>query len=152
MKFRGVMAVGLGLSLAFGTLGNVSAAYDGNSTDYEGHWAQKQIERWLQHGWLKGFEDGSVRPDQEITRAEFITFANRIWDIRTSKPATFSDLPKTDWAYAEFSKAMSAGYIKGYEGKIRPNDLITRQEAAVIISRLNLYEDGSPDRGRVVCR
>lgn len=142
MNIKGVMRIGLRLCLVLGIVwgaGSVSAA---QSNDYEGHWAQKQIERWLQQGYLKG-SGGSVRPDEAITRAEFVTLANRMWGITSGKPVEFSDLPESSWAYAEFSKAMSAGYIRGYEGKVRPNGLITRQEAAVIISRLLLLEDPS---------
>ncbi|MEK5451026.1 S-layer homology domain-containing protein [Paenibacillus sp. FSL R7-0331] len=143
MRIKGIIALGLGVTLAFGTSSLVNAAE--GSKDYDGHWAQKQIESWLQNGWLKGFEDGSVKPDQGISRAEFITLVNRMWDIGEGKPAEFSDLPKSSWAYTEFSKAVSAGYIQGYEGKVHPNALITRQEAAIIISRLMKFEDGSAD-------
>ncbi|KUP20683.1 S-layer homology domain-containing protein [Paenibacillus sp. DMB5] len=143
MNFKGAMSLGLKLCLVLSIVwgaGSVSAA---QSNDYEGHWAQKQIERWLQQGYLKGSGDGSVRPDEAITRAEFVALANRMWGITAGKPVEFSDLPESSWAYDEFSKAMSVGYIRGYEGKVRPNGLITRQEAAVIISRLLLLEDPS---------
>ncbi|MBY0008828.1 S-layer homology domain-containing protein [Paenibacillus typhae] len=143
MNFKRAMSLGLKLCLVLSIVwgaGSVSAA---QSNDYEGHWAQKQIEKWLQQGYLKGSGDGSVRPDEAITRAEFVALTNRMWGITAGKPAEFSDLPESSWAYAEFSKAMSAGYIEGYEGKVRPNGLITRQEAAVIISRLLLLEDPS---------
>lgn len=143
MNFKRAISLGLSLCLVLGIVwgaGSVSAA---QSNDYEGHWAQKQIESWLQQGYLKGSGDGSVRPDEAITRAEFVALTNRMWGITAEKPAEFSDLPESSWAYAEFSKAMSAGYIEGYEGKVRPNGLITRQEAAVIISRLLLLEDPS---------
>ncbi|AIQ46279.1 hypothetical protein R70723_10605 [Paenibacillus sp. FSL R7-0273] len=133
----------MGVTLAFNAPSAVNAAE--GIKDYEGHWAQKQIESWLQNGWLKGFEDGSVKPDQGISRAEFVTLVNRMWDISEGKSAAFSDLSKSSWAYTEFSKAVSAGYIQGYEGKVHPNALITRQEAAIIISRLMKFEDGSAD-------
>ncbi|WP_379164368.1 S-layer homology domain-containing protein [Paenibacillus sp. sgz5001063] len=145
MKFRRSMIVCLSVSLASCLLDTVPVAAEGSRTDYEGHWAQKQIESWIQHGWLKGFEDGSVKPDQEITRAEFITLANRMWGFTASKQTEFSDLPNNNWAYSEFAKAMTVGYIQGYKGKIRPNDLITRQEVAVIMSRLLFLEDGAPE-------
>lgn len=67
LKLRRIVSVSLGLSLVFSSLGSVSAAADSSVKDYEGHWAQQQIESWLEKGWLKGFEDGSVKPNQSIS-------------------------------------------------------------------------------------
>ncbi|AIQ57517.1 S-layer homology domain-containing protein [Paenibacillus borealis] len=142
MNFRSIVTVGLSLCLVLGSSGNIYAA----TADYEGHWAQKQISHWIEKGWLKGLPDGSVKPDQEISRAEFVTLINRSFDITdASKAAVFSDLPKTSWAYSEFSKAIGAGYIEGFDGTIRPNAPITRQEAAMIIFRLLMLEAGPPE-------
>lgn len=79
---RKIVSVSLGFSLLFSLLSLASAATGNSVKDYESHWAQKQIESWLDKGWLKGFADGSVKPDQGITRAEFVTLINRSFDIR----------------------------------------------------------------------
>ena len=47
-------------------------------TDIKGHWAEKYIERAAELGWIKGFEDGSFRPDTYITRAQAMTMINRV--------------------------------------------------------------------------
>ena len=47
-------------------------------TDIQGHWAQAYIERAAELGWIKGFEDGSFRPDTYITRAQAMTMINRV--------------------------------------------------------------------------
>jgi hypothetical protein len=141
VKLRRIVSVSLGLSLVFSSLGFVSEAADSSVKDYEGHWAQKQIESWLEKGWLKGFEDGSVKPNQSISRAEFVALVNRFFEITKSQPVKFTDLSATGWVYEEFSKAATQGYIKGYGDKVRPNDPVTRQEVAVIISKLLLMED-----------
>ena len=47
-------------------------------TDVKGHWAEKYIERAAELGWIKGFEDGSFRPDTYITRAQAMTMINRV--------------------------------------------------------------------------
>ncbi|CAH1059162.1 S-layer homology domain-containing protein [Paenibacillus pseudetheri] len=141
LKLRRIVSVSLALSLVFSSLGFVSAAADSSVKDYEGHWAQKQIESWLEKGWLKGFEDGLVKPNQSISRAEFVALVNRFFEITKSQPVKFNDLPATGWVYEEFSKAASQGYINGYGDKVRPNDPVTRQEAAVIISKLLKLEE-----------
>ena len=47
-------------------------------TDIQGHWAEKYIERAAELGWIKGFEDGTFRPDTYITRAQAMTMINRV--------------------------------------------------------------------------
>ncbi|MEK5033454.1 S-layer homology domain-containing protein [Paenibacillus sp. FSL R7-0302] len=139
---RKLVTVGLSLGLLLGSAGHMSAA-----ADYEGHWAQKQMSRWLEQGWLKGFADGSVRPDQAITRAEFIALINQLAGLTAESKvkADFSDLPKTSWAYEEISKALEVGIIKGYGGTIRPGDPVMRQEAAIMVSRMMYFETGSTE-------
>lgn len=144
LKLRRAASVCLGISLVFSSLGYVSADNGSAVNDYEGHWAQKQIESWLKKGWLKGFDDGSVKPNQSITRAEFVTLVNRFFEVTKTQPVKFTDVPSTGWVYEEFSKAASLGYITGYGDKVRPYDPVTRQEAAVIFSKLLLMEGGDP--------
>ena len=47
-------------------------------TDTKGHWAEKYIQRAAELGWIKGFEDGTFRPDTYITRAQAMTMINRV--------------------------------------------------------------------------
>ena len=49
-----------------------------NFTDISGHWAQKDIERAATLGWIQGYEDGTFRPENYITRAEAMTMINRM--------------------------------------------------------------------------
>ncbi|OKP83398.1 hypothetical protein A3844_21340 [Paenibacillus helianthi] len=159
--FRGLLAGALGIGVLFGSMGAAAAE---TVKDYEGHWAQNTIEKWLDKGLLKGFEDGSVKPDQSITRAEFMAIVNRsfeiasLFDKKEVPKITFSDVSATSWAYKEVAMAVGAGYVQGYNNKARPNAQITRQEAAVIISRLLRFEltqnkaealAGFSDRGEV---
>ena len=47
-------------------------------SDISGHWAEKYIQRAAELGWIKGFEDGTFRPDTYITRAQAMTMINRV--------------------------------------------------------------------------
>ena len=49
---------------------------DSSFTDISGHWAEAEIERAATLGWINGYEDGTFRPDAEITRAEAMTLIN----------------------------------------------------------------------------
>ncbi|WP_136479686.1 S-layer homology domain-containing protein [Acetivibrio thermocellus] len=107
--------------------------------DIEGHWAQFWIELNAKLGNIAGYEDSSFRPSQSVTRAEFVTMANRFFDIRGSVEfgCSFTDVNENDWFFADVATAEKAGYISGYpDGTFRPNALITREEAAVILCRL----------------
>ena len=55
---------------------NVEIKSDFN--DISGHWAEKEIRRAASLGWIKGYADGSFKPDQNITRAEAASMINRM--------------------------------------------------------------------------
>lgn len=106
-------------------------------SDISGHWAEKQIADWLSKGLAGGYQDGSFQPDNQITRAEFMTLANRAFSFSSTAPINFIDVNSTDWHAAEVAKAMAAGYISGYEDNtIRPDNEITREEAAAMLVRI----------------
>ncbi|UQZ34467.1 hypothetical protein C2I18_13635 [Paenibacillus sp. PK3_47] len=139
-KFRGALAGILGVSMLLGSLGAAQAQSSGS--DYSGHWAQKTIESWLEKGNLKGFQDGSVKPNQTITRAEFMTLVNRSFGFTAEADVNFSDVNSASWSYSEVAKAVAAGYIQGYNNEIRPNAPINRQEAAVVVGKLLQLTEG----------
>nr|WP_249436048.1 S-layer homology domain-containing protein [Paenibacillus sp. Marseille-Q4541] len=121
--------------MLLGSLGSVEAAQKGN--DLEGHWARSQIQDWINNGNLNGYEDGSVKPNKTISRAEFISLINRSFGYNEASDISFEDLASTNWAYTDIAKAVKAGYVQGYENNtFRPGANVTRQEAAVMISKL----------------
>ncbi|WP_145028131.1 immunoglobulin-like domain-containing protein [Paenibacillus sp. Y412MC10] len=134
--------------LGFGmTLGAVSPAFAAQpAKDINGHWAEKQLQEWVNQGTLKGFEDGTVRPNQSITRAEFIALVNRIFGYTESTDVQFSDLSSSNWAYTDVAKAVKAGYVQGYQDKtIHPSADVTRQEAAAMIAKIVGLTAGQTD-------
>lgn len=110
-------------------------------TDINGHWAKEYIEYGVEKGYISGYEDGTFLPDKTVTRAEFskmINSAVKLTAVGTAK-ADFKDVKSDDWFFNEVKKAENAGYIAGYEDStFRPNNSVTRQEAAVILSRIVL--------------
>lgn len=145
-KLQGLLAGVLGISMLLGSMGAAGAE---GTKDYEGHWAQKTIEQWLSSGNLKGFQDGSVKPNQSITRAEFMTLVNRSFGFSEIAKVSFSDVASSSWISSEVAKAVAAGYIQGFNNEMRPNDSINRQEAAVMISKLLKLELGATDNLKV---
>ncbi|MFC5470549.1 S-layer homology domain-containing protein [Cohnella suwonensis] len=129
-------------SMMFASFGFVSAAESAQS-DVKGHWAEKQLNQWLEKGLIKGYADGTVKPDNPVTRAELIALINRAFGFTEKADVHFSDIASGDWAYDEAAKAVKAGYMKGNsDGTFGGNRKASRQEVAAIIARLlNLQGD-----------
>jgi hypothetical protein len=114
----------------------MSAAAAGYS-DTESHWAHELIDNWKTKGYAQGYTDGSFHPDSVISRAEFVTFVCRRGAVEKSGSNGFSDVAAADWFYKNVISGVAAGYINGYEDEtFRPNNPITRQEAAVIAGKI----------------
>lgn len=108
------------------------------AADYTGHWAEDTIQEWFDNERISGYEDGSFKPENSITRVEFMTMVNSAYDFEELADISFADADSEEWYYAEIQKAVEAGYIVGDdEDTVRPADEITRQEVAVVITRLN---------------
>ena len=141
MKNR-FFAITLILYLVFSPSGRVSAA---TITDINGHWAQSSVNKWITAGFISGYPEGSFKPDRKISRAEFITLVSKSFKKQNLKAqCSFSDVKQSDWFYGVVVSGAAGGYISGYEGNtFRPNKTISRQEAAVIITRILQLNTGS---------
>lgn len=84
-------------------------------SDINGHWAQKSIELAAGNGWINGYEDGTFRPNNNITRAETFAMINRVLDrqtesvsdlLPTSEMNMWSDnLNENAWYYKDVQEA-----------------------------------------------
>lgn len=129
------MALCLALLLSF-----ASFAANVTLTDIEEHWAKQYIEFGVEKGYINGYTDNTFKPNKTVTRAEFSKMINSALEIKGASDTGFADVKAQDWFSAEVGKAQYAGYIKGYpeDNTFRPNNPISRQEAAVILSRIVL--------------
>ena len=127
-------------ALLAGTLGlpmGALAATGKSFSDTRGHWAKDYIQSGVSRGYISGYENGTFKPDNPVTRAEFCKMANNALGVTQTASIGFSDVSSADWYYSEVRRAVAAGYISGYEDNtFRPNANITRQEAAVVLSRV----------------
>lgn len=95
------------------------------------------------YAYLLGYEDGTVRPNGNISRAEVATVLFRLLkdDVRTqnlTKDNAYSDVPDTAWYSTAVSTLSKMGVISGYpDGTFRPNAPITRAEFAAMIARFD---------------
>lgn len=97
-------------------------------------------------GIYKGYEDGSLRLEQNITRAEFATLAVRIEGLENLQEkhkgeTIFKDMAASHWASGYVNIAVSKGLIKGFEDKtFRPEEEITYAQALAVVIRILGYE------------
>lgn len=103
--------------------------------DTSGHWAEKTLTEWQDKGLIDGYGDGSFQPDGTMTRAEFAKLVNRTLGFTAESAISFSDVTERDWFYAEVARAVAVGYAQGSGGAFRPNQAVTRAEAAVMLAR-----------------
>ena len=106
-------------------------------SDIRNHWAEKEIVAMANAGVVNGRENGIFEPEGEITRAEFASMAVRATGEK-AKPyqGEFEDVRSSDWFAAQVQTAWEQGWITGENGIFRPNDGISRQEAAAVLCRM----------------
>lgn len=100
-------------------------------------WYYNAVAELTKSGVIRGYEDGTFRPDQAITRAEFTAIAARFAKISTDRAVDFSDVSVNMWYYDAVRTAVSYGWVNGYEdGTFRPEQSIARGETATIVNRM----------------
>ena len=84
-------------------------------SDIQGHWAEKYIQRAAELGWIKGFEDGTFRPDTYITRAQAMTMINRVLNRIPEEESdllpgmnVWPDCNPGDWFYLTVQEATNS--------------------------------------------
>lgn len=101
-------------------------------------WAKGVISSAAARGIIKGYPDGTFRPDNYITRVELCSILDRALSLKPAQ--TKLDFPDSDqipaWAADSVKRVAAAGLIRGYEdGTLRPQARVTRAEVAVILWR-----------------
>ena len=138
-KVKKLLSAFLSIIIVISSINIVSA----ESAEIRGHWAENQLNDWIDRGLMTGYIDGTYKPNNKITRSEFVALVNRVYQFDEKGEADFTDVSAESnlWVYEEVSKAKHAGYINGFvDGSFKPNDSITRQEVAAIISRIEKLE------------
>src|SRR5690606_10172241 len=119
------------------------------STSYQDvaatHWSAQYLANVQQLGLMNGYPDGTFRPDQPVTRAEFANAVVRLLDGKRGEHAyTVHDI-EGHWAYGSMRSMLEKGAMKGYpDGTFRPNAALTRAEA---VSALNRMFERQPLKG-----
>ena len=115
--------------------------------DIAGHWAAKDIQAAVQRGMTNGYPDGTFRPDQFVTRAEFTVWLAKAMQLSGEGHAkVFADQASIPaWASEAVAQAVELGLIQGYaDQRFMPNQSISRAEMVTMVARaLKLSTDAS---------
>jgi hypothetical protein len=106
-------------------------------TDLRGHWAEGFIRALVSMNLTRGFADGSYKPDQAMTRAQYAALVAAAFNPTAKRPAPeFTDVPKDFWAYKSIQQAAQGGFVGGFNDRtFRPQQNVQRLQ--VIVSLVN---------------
>ena len=120
------------------TISNLKSSFkDVSSKD----WFNNYIAYLEKYKVISGYDDKTFKPDEQITRAEFVTMCMRFYEIdakaAAAKKNIFNDVPKSHWASGYIYSAIGMGWINGYsDGTFKPDSNITRAEVVTIVNRV----------------
>ncbi|MFI3175043.1 MAG: S-layer homology domain-containing protein [Bacillota bacterium] len=128
MKRVGAMA--MAAMLATSTTSTAMAA-----SDIYGHWAEAVMTQWRNSGLISGYGDGTLRPDNLLTRAQLVQLMNNSLGFSTQGFLNFTDVKQTDWFYKAVNIAINSGYATGATATLfAPDAIATRAQAALFVS------------------
>ncbi len=125
----------------------LSTAIASGFSDLQGHWAAGFVQGLASRGLVSGFEDGTFRPNEKLTRAQYAALVSQVFDQPLVLPEpSFEDVAADFWGRGAIAKASRMGFVSGFpDNTFRPNQNLTRVQAVVsLISGLKLT-GGSPN-------
>ncbi len=118
---------------------NKSFAISDEDTENQ-HWAIDVIKKWEHENLLSEKDKENFRPDDKITRAEFMGFINKSQHYTEKSDAIkeYKDMKENHEHYKDVAIALKAGYINGVsKDSMAPDAFITREQAMAIFSRIS---------------
>jgi hypothetical protein len=113
------------------------------------YWACGAIESLAGQGIVSGYPDGTFKPGNPITRAEFCAIMDKVLKLQAGNSAVtgFDDVSQDNWFYQAVESSVYAGIAKGYgNGAFRPDANITREElACVLVNALGQQNEAMAD-------
>lgn len=101
------------------------------------HWAYESVSKLSEKGVINGFDDGTFKPDNTVTREQFVKMLVTAFEINGESDSSFSDVDKNRWSAPFIEKAVASGITNGVSDKLfAPEAFVTRQDAAVMLYRI----------------
>ena len=100
------------------------------------YWAAQYIQALVERGVIRGFADGSFRPNDPITRAQFAVLVDQAFDRPAVRSAVrFRDVPGSYWAANAIQTAYTEGFLSGYPGSVfNPAQPMPRAQVLVALA------------------
>ena len=104
--------------------------------DIQAHWARSFIEALAARGVIRGFPDGTFRPDDPVTRAQFAAMIRQAFQTAPKRQGSqFVDVPANYWGYEAIQAAYRLGFLEGYPNNIfNPEQNIPRVQVLVSLA------------------
>ena len=138
-KLRSILAAVMAVMLILTAVPfTASAANLAGFSDFPTGWSYAAMTDAVNNGLLTGYGDGTIRPQERLTRAQMAAIINRAFgaEIKADIAGKYSDVNPGDWFYDDIAKAVNMKTFAGDDsGNMRPNEPITREDAMVVISR-----------------
>ncbi len=114
--------------------------------DTQGRWFTPYVDWATNKGYLEGYPDGSFKPNETLTKAEFYRMVNQLTGSeRKVDKVQFADVNPGDWYYDEVAKGIAFGYLEDDPYIHKPMAKVTREEACRILAYVyGLEEDAHP--------
>jgi len=104
--------------------------------DLEDHWSSPWVASLFQKGIVKGFDDGTFRPDSFLTRAQFATLLAATFTPEEGENRTFPDVNPDSWYAKAIDLCARSGWMIGFDdGTFRPEDPLTKAQALAALAR-----------------
>ncbi|MCC5635840.1 DUF1565 domain-containing protein [Nostoc sp. CHAB 5844] len=99
-------------------------------------WAKSYIEALASQNIIAGFPDGTFKPNEPVTRAQFATIITKALNPSAKRSAiNFQDVPSNFWAFAAIKSAYQSQFVSGYpDGTFKPQQQIPRVQALVALA------------------
>jgi uncharacterized repeat protein (TIGR02543 family) len=113
-------------------------------SDVEGHWGEGSIRELVKLGAISGYSDSTYRPNNTITRAEFVSIVVKAFKLQSPSSKSFTDMA-AHWSKDAIAAAAALGIVGGYDDNtFRPGEPINREQMASIIIRVSKLTAGNP--------
>ena len=105
-------------------------------SDMTAHWAKDAVNSLAKSGIIGGFPDGTFKPDEAVTRAQFTVMVARALGLSSDEKCALTDVLEGSWYEKSISAAVKSGIVTGKgDGKFYPDEYIKRQDAILILHR-----------------
>lgn len=100
------------------------------------HWYNSAVEKVSMQGLMQGYPDGTFRPKEHVTRAEFAVLVSRYKHLSGDTISSYGDAA-THWAGVEIARVTEAHWFEGYSDRtFKPDQQITRMEAVTVLNKM----------------